>query len=79
MKLGDLVRDEITGFEGIAIAQVNWFDGRTSYYVQPRGLFEGEPIPAQNLNSTQLTVIQEQALTNTGNSRTAAAKAGARS
>ena len=44
MKLGDLVKDIISGFEGIVVADTQWLNGRRRLILQPRGLHEGKPI-----------------------------------
>jgi hypothetical protein len=36
IKLGDKVRDQITGFEGIAVARTERFDGSVTIRVQPQ-------------------------------------------
>ncbi len=44
MKLGAIVRDEITGFEGVAVSRTEYLFGCVSVGVQPVGLTEkGKP------------------------------------
>ena len=35
-KSGDIVRDKVTGFEGIIIARTDYIFGCNRYYVQPK-------------------------------------------
>lgn len=60
MKLGDVVRDRITGLKGVAIARTEWIYGCTRYAVQPQELDDkGLPKEAQWLDEDQLEVMPE--------------------
>ena len=55
IELGKKVRDDITGFKGIAVAKVEYLDKRVEIKIQPYGLKKsGEPkkplwIPASQI------------------------------
>ena len=55
IKLGELYKDRITSFEGIAIAKTEYLNGCVSVLIKPQGLTkdggmkEGEWIDSQNL------------------------------
>lgn len=55
--LGDKVKDNITGFEGIAIAKCEYLNGCISIEVKPTKLDEdGEMLKAQWIDEQRLTV-----------------------
>ena len=60
IKLGDLARDRITGFEGIVIARTEWMNQCDRYTIQPRELREGKPVESQTFDEQDLTVIEVQ-------------------
>lgn len=45
-KLGDKVRDNITGFTGIAVGESKWLFGCSRFLVEPDELKDGKPIEA---------------------------------
>lgn len=58
VKLGDRVRDRITGFEGIVIGITEWLYQCRRPYVQPTGLHDGKPLEAQSFDEDQLEVVE---------------------
>lgn len=51
IELGDLVRDKISGYEGIVIAETRWLNMCTRYTLQARGTGEkGKPIDSQTFD-----------------------------
>ena len=52
--LGDRVKDIITGFEGVAIAKVEYLNGCIQYQVRPTGLKDGQPRDAHWIDISQL-------------------------
>jgi len=54
IKLGEKVRDEITGFEGIAIARIEYLNGCVRYEVKPKILKDGRPIEGEWIDEQQL-------------------------
>ena len=63
MKLGDTVKDSITGFEGIMIAETKWIDGCTRAGIQPTTLMDGLPIPERWFDVQRVKVIEEKTAT----------------
>jgi len=59
VKLGDSVRDKITGFEGVAVARVVHLYGCVRVHVQPRELKEGKPAESEWLDEEGLEVLQK--------------------
>ena len=57
MKVGDLIRDTITGFEGIAIARTDWLNGCVRFLIQPKMLHEGKPVEAQSFDQEQCELV----------------------
>jgi len=55
IKLGQKVKDNITGFKGIAIARCEYLNGCISIEVQPIELKDGRPIKAEWIDEQRLT------------------------
>ena len=55
IKLGDKVKDKITGFEGITVAKVIYLNGCISYEVQPQKLKDGKMLDTVWFDEQQLT------------------------
>ena len=47
MKLGDRVRDKMTGFEGVAVSRTEYLYGCVSIGVQPTGLTDKDGKPKE--------------------------------
>lgn len=59
IKLGDKVRDTITGFKGIAIGCTTWLNGCDRIIVQPQGVNkEGKTFENQSFDEPDLEVIK---------------------
>lgn len=56
MKLGDKVRDKVTGFEGTVVGMTEWLDGPDTAGVQGP-LVAGEPKDPQWFNRGRLEVV----------------------
>ena len=56
--LGDVVRDTITGFEGVVCAKTEWLNGCVRVQVQPKQLREGKPIEAHTFDIEQLELVK---------------------
>ena len=54
IKLGDVVRDSVSGFEGLAVARTEWLYGCVRYGVEARALREGKLIEAQWFDEARL-------------------------
>ena len=61
IKLGSKVRDNITGFEGIATGRTEWLFGCNRVCVEPTELKDGKPIEAQWFDEQRMEVVAEQA------------------
>ncbi len=60
MKLGDKVRDSISGFEGIAIAKSEYLHGCVSWQVEPTKLKDdGSTLKAEWFDEQRLTNISK--------------------
>jgi hypothetical protein len=58
IKLGDVAKDTITGFEGVAIARTEWLNGCVRISLQPKKLQEnGKPIDSETFDETQLAIV----------------------
>lgn len=60
IELGDLVKDEITGFEGIVTGQHKWLHGCTRFSVQPRELKDGKAIEPAGFDEPQLILLKKR-------------------
>lgn len=56
--LGDVLKDTITGFKGVAIASTNWLNGCVRVTLQPQELKDGKPIEAQTFDVEQLEIVK---------------------
>jgi hypothetical protein len=60
MKLGDKVRDNLTGFIGIAVAKCEYLNGCVSYEIVPLDLKEGLIQKTVWIDIQQLSVIKQK-------------------
>lgn len=58
IKLGDKVKDIVTGFEGIAVCSTDWIHGCRRIGVQPEKLHDGKPIDAMHFDEPQLKIVK---------------------
>lgn len=58
IELGDIVRDKITGFEGVAIGRLQWLHGCERIYVQSKELKDNKPIDPVAFDMPQLQFIE---------------------
>ena len=68
IKLGDKVKDSITGFEGLATAITTWANGCVRVEVTSAELHDGKPIEGQWFDEQRLT---EEPVATSGGSRSA--------
>jgi len=54
VKLGDRVRDKITGFEGVAVARTQYLNGCARIAVQSTVLKEGKPLDTEWFDEKQV-------------------------
>lgn len=58
LKLGDKVKDRVSGFEGVAIARTVWLNGCVRWTIQPDGLDkDGKLREANTFDDHQLEVV----------------------
>ena len=57
-ELGSIVRDKITGFEGIAVGYMRWHNGCNRYAIQSQTLHEGKPIEHQWFDDVQVELVK---------------------
>jgi hypothetical protein len=60
--LGSKVFDRITGFEGIAVARVEYINGCVQYCVQPRVDKDGKVPDSQYLDDKRLEVVDAEVI-----------------
>lgn len=59
MKIGDLIKDKISGYEGICIAHVIYMHNSDRYGLRSRELYEGKPVESVFFDEVQLEVVEE--------------------
>jgi hypothetical protein len=72
INVGDVVRDTVTGFEGMAVAITKWLHGCMRITVQPQKLHDGKPIEPQTFDAPQIVLVNPRkhtALRSTGGPR----------
>ncbi len=52
-KLGDTIRDTISGFEGVMVCYTVWLNGCIRLTIQPRQLHDGKPVDNQTFDIEQ--------------------------
>ena len=57
VKLGSRVRDNITGFSGIATGRTEWLFGCTRICVEPEKLKDGKPVDAVWVDEQRIEVL----------------------
>jgi hypothetical protein len=64
IKFGSIVKDPITGFQGIAVSRHEYLTGCTRIGVQSQKLHDGKPINPETFDEPQLQVLGELDLAN---------------
>ena len=59
INLGDKVKDVVTGFEGVAMAKIEYITGCVRYEVLPDKLKEGKPMDSVWIDVSQLTIVKQ--------------------
>lgn len=59
IKLGQKVRDTITGFEGIAIVEARYLNGCVQFCVKPTSLEKGKTIEGEYFDEGQLEILMD--------------------
>ena len=57
--LGTRLKDLVSGFEGIAIARVEYMNGCVQYYLKPKLDKDGKMLEAQSIDCNQLVVLDD--------------------
>lgn len=60
IKLGDRVKDKVTGFEGIAIGRTQWFTGCDTIGITPTILKDGKTIDAEWFDINRIKKVEEK-------------------
>ena len=55
IELGQKVKDNITGFEGLVVARIEYLNGCIQFQVQPSKLKDGKPLEAEWIDEQRLT------------------------
>ncbi len=58
--LGDKVKDQITGFEGVVVCRSQWLNCCNTYTVKPVELKDGVPQEAVYFDEPQLDLVVEK-------------------
>ncbi len=58
IKLGNKVKDTVTGFEGITIARIDYLHGCCQWCVKSQALHEGKPISGVYFDEPLLEVLE---------------------
>lgn len=62
IKLGDKVKDKITGFEGIVVSHTVFVAGCERIGVQSQELHEGKPVSVQLFDAPNLNIIEKNVI-----------------
>lgn len=57
IKLGDIARDKVSGFEGVVIGITQWLHGCERLIIQPQKLHDGKPIDALSFDLPQVELV----------------------
>lgn len=58
MKLGDIVRDTISGFKGVLVARTEWLNGCVRLTIQPNYMHEGKLLDNQTFDIEQCVLVK---------------------
>jgi hypothetical protein len=56
--LGDLVKDKVTGFQGVIIVRTEWLNGCRRYSVQSQELKDGKPMDAVGFDEDGIELVE---------------------
>lgn len=60
VELGDVAKDEVTGFTGVVMAVTYWLNGCRRITIQPQELKDGKPIDAYTFDVEQVQVVSKR-------------------
>ena len=58
IKLGDTVKDRISGFTGTVVALTEWLNGCRRITIQPSQLHEGKPVETSTFDAEQVAKVE---------------------
>lgn len=58
IKLGDKIRDKVSGFEGLCVGITTCLHGCNRLTIQPQGLHEGKPVDAFCFDEPQCELVE---------------------
>lgn len=58
VKLGDKVKDRVTGLTGIVVARTDWLNGCIRMSVQPQELKDGKPVESSCFDIEELVLLK---------------------
>jgi len=58
IKMGDRIKDSISGFKGIATSKTEWLNGCKRWLISPEELHDGKPIEAQWFDAEQVALVK---------------------
>lgn len=62
IKIGDKVKDRVTGLTGIVVARTDWLNGCVRMVVQPQELKDHKPVEASSFDIEELILLEADAL-----------------
>ena len=71
IKLGNRVKDSITGFTGIVIGRNEWLYGCEQILIQPDKLKDGVPVKAEWFDEQRIVLLSNKKLPTTKKSKVA--------
>ncbi len=57
IKLGDIAKDSITGFQGVVVARTRWLTNVDRLTIAPQEVRDGKPVASRSFDETQLEHI----------------------
>ncbi len=60
INVGDIVRHDLSGLEGVVIAMTSWLEGCSIAMIQPKELKDGLPVDPSAFDERLLTIVQQK-------------------
>ena len=60
--IGKVVRDKVTGYQGIVTGRTTWLNGCARVIVQSQKLHEGKPVDSQWFDQPQVEIVDVKGL-----------------
>lgn len=58
-ELGQVVKDTITGLQGVVVAKTTWLHGCVRLTIQPREIKDGRPVDSYTFDEPQAVVVED--------------------